>query len=73
MSSELKEIHVEGIISRTREQYAITTDDGINYELSSILPWESIAPDYGTGVFAQCVGKRANVIGLTDGHTIWKA
>jgi hypothetical protein len=73
MSSELKEIQVEGIISRTRDQYTITTDDGINYDLSVILPWESVAPDYGTGVFTQCIGKRVNVAGLTDGHTIWKA
>ena len=73
MSSELKEIEIEGIVSRSGTQYTITTDDGMRYELSAIMPWESVAPDYGTGIFAEYVGKRAIATGLTDGHTIWNA
>jgi hypothetical protein len=73
MSSDLKEIKVEGIISQSGSKYKITTDDGTQYELSAIMLWESVAPDYGTGVFAQYIGKRAIATGLTEGYTIWKA
>ena len=73
MSSELKEIEVEGIISQTGKQYTITSDDGTNYDLSAILPWEAVASDYGIGAFTHHVGKRAKIAGLTDGYTIWNA
>ena len=73
MSAELKEIEVEGIVSQLGSQYFLTTDDGDQYELSAILPWESVAPDYRTGIYAQYIGKRVIATGLTKGHTIWNA
>ena len=73
MRSQLKEIRVEGIVSQLGGQYIITTDDGTQYKLSAILTWGSVAQDYGTGVFVKYIGKQAVAIGLTEGHTIWKA
>jgi hypothetical protein len=73
MSGELKEISVTGLVSRILDNYVITTDDGQNYELSAIMPWEAVSPDFGSGEFALHLGKRVIASGMTDGHTIWKA
>jgi hypothetical protein len=73
MSSELKEISVTGLVSKILENYVITTDDGREYELSAIMPWEAVSPDFGSGEFALHLGKRMTASGLTDGRTIWKA
>ncbi|UCE09023.1 MAG: hypothetical protein JSW61_08500 [Candidatus Thorarchaeota archaeon] len=73
MSSELKDITVTGLISRILERYVVTTDDGTEYELSAILPWEAVAPDHGTHVFAQNLGKKMTVSGQCDGYTIYGA
>ena len=69
----MEEISVVGLISQILGKYVVTTDDGTQYELSAILPWEAVAPDYGTGEFAPSLGKRVEVTGLTDGGTIWGA
>ena len=70
--SELKEIKAEGVVTRESNQYVITTDNGTKFNLSAIMPWESVAADYGTDVFASHFGKRVIAVGMTDGHTIWK-
>ena len=69
----MKEISITGIVSKIIDQYVITTDDGTEYKLSAIMPWEAVAPDFGSGDFALYLGKRVTAIGTTDGHTIWRA
>jgi hypothetical protein len=69
----MEEVFVTGLLSKTRDKYVVTTDDGTEYELSAILPWEAVAADYGTERFAQVLGKRVEVSGMTDGSTIWGA
>lgn len=73
MSGSLKEIEVIGLVSKILERYVITTDDGTEFELSAIMPYEAVSPDFGIGIFANSLGKRMVVSGLTDGHTIWSA
>ena len=69
----MKEISVTGIVSKILDQYVITTDDGTEYKLSAIMPWEAVPPDFGSGDFALHLGKRMTATGTTDGHTIWRA
>ncbi|MHA1665762.1 MAG: hypothetical protein ACTSW7_00105 [Candidatus Thorarchaeota archaeon] len=69
----LKEIIVTGLVSRILDKYVITTDDGTEYELSAIMPWEAVSPDFGFGDYALHLGKRMVASGSTDGHAIWKA
>lgn len=71
--SSMKDVSVTGLISRIMNHYVITADDGTQYELSAIFPWEAVSADYGSGIFAENLGKRMTAAGLTDGHTIWKA
>lgn len=73
MSGSFKEISVTGIISKIFNQYVVTTDDGTEYNLSAIMPYEAVSPDFDSGKFAQELGKRVIVVGLIDGDTIWKA
>ena len=73
MNHEMKEISVTGLVSNILDQYVITTDDGTEYKLSAILPWEAVAADFGSGDFALHLGKRMTAIGTTDGYTIWRA
>ncbi|TXT54112.1 MAG: hypothetical protein BAJATHORv1_90061 [Candidatus Thorarchaeota archaeon] len=73
LNSGLEEIEVVGLVSKIRNQYVITTDEGIQYELAAIKPQEAVARDYDLGSFAHSLGKRMLVIGMTDGETIWGA
>jgi hypothetical protein len=70
---QLKEISITGIVSKIVDQYVITTDDGTEYKLSAIMPWEAVAAEFGSGDFALHLGKRVTATGATDGHTIWRA
>jgi len=69
----MEEISVTGIISRILNDYVITPDDGIEYKLSAIMPWEAVAPDFGSGIFALHLGKRMKASGFIDDNTIWRA
>ncbi len=62
-----------GLISKILNRYVVTIDDGMEYELSAIQPWEAVSADYGSGEFAANLGKRMQVSGQTDGSTIWGA
>ena len=73
MSDSLKEITVTGLISKIFNDYTITMDDGTEYKLSAIMPWEAVSPDFDSGKFAVVLGKRVSVSGMTDGSTIWGA
>ncbi len=69
----MKEISVTGLVSKVLNYYIISTDDGTEYRLSAIMPWEAVPPDFGSGDFALHIGKRMMVCGSTDGDTIWGA
>lgn len=71
--SGLNEITVVGLISKILDEFVVTTDDGTEYRLSAIMPYEAVAPESGSHVFANHLGMRMKVSGLTDGHTIWRA
>jgi hypothetical protein len=73
MNEQMKEVSVTGIVSKITDQYVITTDDGTEYKLSAIMPWEAVAADFGTGDFSLHLGKKMTATGTTDGHTIWRA
>ncbi len=64
---------VSGIVSYRQDNYIITTDDGTEYILSAIMPWEAVPSDFGSGDYALHVGKRMTATGTTDGQTIWRA
>jgi len=51
----------------------VTTDNGTEYELSAIMPYEAVSPDFDSGRFAEHLGRRVVVTGLSDGGTIWRA
>jgi len=69
----MKEVSVIGIVSQILDQYVITTDNGTEYKLSAIMPWEAVPADFGFGDFTIHLGKRMTATGITDGNTIWRA
>ena len=69
----LEQISVVGLISKIMDRYVVTTEDGKEYELSAILPWESVSPDAGSAAFAMHLGKKMCVSGQSDGSTIYGA
>ena len=73
LSDSLKEITVTGLMSKILDYYMVTKDDGTEYKLSAIMPWEAVSPDFDSGKFAVVLGKRVSVSGMTDGNTIWGA
>ncbi|MFX1543685.1 MAG: hypothetical protein ACFFCR_11835 [Promethearchaeota archaeon] len=73
MSDSLKEITVTGLMSKIFDSYTVTMDDGTEYKLSAIMPWEAVSAGFDSGKFAVVLGKRVSVSGMTDGDTIWGA
>ena len=73
MSGALQEIDVVGTVSLVINRYVIETNEGKRYRLAAIMPYQAVSVDYGTGAFADYVGKQARAVGLTDGGTIWRA
>ena len=69
----MEEITVAGVISEDLNEYKLTTDDGTEYKLSAILPWEALPADFGSSGFAARLGERVRISGVTDGNTIWRA
>ncbi len=69
----MEDITVVGIISENLNEYVLTTDDGVEYKLSAILPWEAVPADFGSSGFAARLGERVTISGVTDGNTIWRA
>ncbi|MFW9907228.1 MAG: hypothetical protein ACFFEF_01525 [Candidatus Thorarchaeota archaeon] len=73
MTKGLEEIEVSGLISKVLDRYVVITVDGTEYELSAIMPWEAVSPDFDSGRFAKELGQRMVVSGMTDGAIIWGA
>ena len=69
----MDDIEVVGLISKVINRYVVITKDGTEYELSAIMPWEAVSPDFDSGRFAQNLGQKMAVSGSTDGSTIWGA
>ena len=69
----MDEITVVGLISKIMDRYVVTTDDGTQYTLSAIMPYESVPPDHDSHIFIERLGLRTKVSGLCDGNTIWRA
>lgn len=69
----MEEITVSGRVSEALNEYTLTTDDGIEYKLSAILPWEAVPADFDSGRFAVRLGERVTISGVIDGDTIWRA
>ena len=69
----MEEITVVGLISKILDRYVVTTDDGTQFTLSAIMPYESVSPDNDSHTFAEHLGLRTKVSGLCDGNTIWRA
>lgn len=69
----MDDIEVVGLISKVLNRYVVIMRDGTQYELSAIMPWEAVSPDFDSGQFAQNLGQEMVVTGSTDGSTIWGA
>jgi len=69
----MDEIVVVGLLSKILHQYVVTTDDGVEYKLSTNLPREAVSADYVSEEFALHLGKRLTVKGISDGSTIYRA
>ena len=69
----MEEITVTGVISKVMNEYIVTKDDGTEFKLSAIMPWEAVTPDFRSGDFALHLGKRMKVSGSSDEQTIWGA
>ncbi|MHA1906859.1 MAG: hypothetical protein ACW98Y_06170 [Candidatus Thorarchaeota archaeon] len=73
MNDGLKDIEITGLISKVLNRYVVITKEGVEYELSAIMPWEAVSPDFDSGQYAQQLGRTMVVSGKTDGSTIWGA
>ena len=69
----MEDIAIIGFVSKRFDRIVITTEGGEIYNLSAIMPWEAVSPDFDRGQFIPFIEKRARASGKTDGSTIWGA
>ncbi|MBK5114122.1 MAG: hypothetical protein KGD59_12195 [Candidatus Heimdallarchaeota archaeon] len=69
----MEEIEITGVVSKKMNEYILTTDDGKEYKLFAINPWESVPTDFGTAKFEEFVGETVKVFGRLSGEEIWNA
>ena len=69
----MDEKEISGIVSRKNNEYILTADDGKEYKLFAISPWESVPPDFDSAKFAKFIGKKVKASGNFSGSEIWNA
>ncbi|NHJ84180.1 MAG: hypothetical protein FK734_01875 [Asgard group archaeon] len=67
----MENVELTGTLSQRMNKYILTTDDGTEYILFSISPWEAVSPDFDTAKFAQFIGKKVKVYGRATGTEVW--
>jgi len=69
----MEEAELIGVVSKKLNTYILTTDEGKEYKLFAIDPWESVPTDFDTAKFELFIGEKVKVSGrITDGE-IWNA
>ena len=69
----MEEKEIFGVVSRRNNEYILTTEDGKDYKLFAISPWESVPPEFDTAKFAEFIGEKVKVTGKFSGNEIWSA
>jgi hypothetical protein len=69
----MEETELTGVISKKFNKYILTTDEGKEYKLFAISPWESVPTDFDTAKFEQFIGDTVKVYGRLSGSEIWNA
>jgi hypothetical protein len=69
----MQDVEIFGVVTEKFNKYILTADDGTEYTLFAINPWESVPPEFGTGKFAKFIGERVKVFGRLSGTEIWNA
>jgi len=62
-----------GIVKEKMGKYIVEAEDGTEYTLFAIKPWESVSPDHNTGKFAAFIDKKVQASGSFSGTEIWAA
>ncbi|NHJ48203.1 MAG: hypothetical protein FK733_10490 [Asgard group archaeon] len=69
----MQDVELIGMISEKMNRYILTTDDGTEYTVYAINPWESVPPEFDTAKFSKYVGEKVRVFGNASGTEIWNA
>lgn len=69
----MEEQEIFGVVSKRNNVYILTTEDGKEYKLFAISPWESVPPEFDTTKFAEFVGKKVKASGRVTEGEIWNA
>ncbi len=69
----MEDVEISGVVSRKMEKYILTTEDGEEYTLYAINPWESVPVDFDTAKFEKFIGEKVKVFGRSSGTEIWNA
>jgi len=69
----MEEVELTGVVTKKFKDYILATDEGKEYKLFAILPWESVPTDFDTAKFEQFIGEKVKVSGRLSGGEIWGA
>lgn len=69
----MEEVEKKGVVSKKMEKYILTTEEGEEFTLYAINPWESVPVDFDTAKFEKFIGEKVKVFGRSTGTEIWNA
>ncbi|MCG3253847.1 MAG: hypothetical protein ACTSUW_03630 [Candidatus Heimdallarchaeota archaeon] len=69
----MEEVELTGVVSKKFNEFILTTEEGKEYKLFAINPWESVPTNFDTAKFEQFVGESVKVSGRLSGSEIWNA
>ncbi|NHJ03551.1 MAG: hypothetical protein EAX90_01920 [Candidatus Heimdallarchaeota archaeon] len=69
----MEEKEILGILSKKLNQFILTDENGKEYKIYAINPWESVPPDFDTAKFVEFIGEKVKVSGNLSNEEIWNA
>ena len=69
----MEEQELIGILTKRVNKFIVITEEGKEYRIYAINPWQAVSIDYDTGKYNDLIGKKVRVFGRFLGTEIWKA
>ncbi len=69
----IEEKYVIGVVKEIMNKFILVTDDGKEYKLYAINPWEAVSVDFNSSRFVPFVGKTVKATGRIQDSEIWAA
>ncbi|MBN1330853.1 MAG: hypothetical protein JXA54_15375 [Candidatus Heimdallarchaeota archaeon] len=68
-----EEKFVIGVVKEIMNKFVLVSDEGHEYKLYAINPWEAVSTDFNSNKFVPFIGKKVKATGRINNSEIWAA